>query len=728
MATTSSTTTTTPNQINYNSRDFTQLRQDLINYVQNYQADKFQYFNDASPDMLYLEMLAYIGDTLNYQTDKAFNEAFRESAQNRDSLIKIAQDLGFYNYFPKASSTQAICTINVPAIPNSDGSAMIPDPKYLIGVYSGMQVESNNGTTFECLDEVNFASTDRRTIIPNLDSNNNLVDFTIQKAITLNAGVTKIQRYYVSSTNAQPFLEVYLDDPAVSQVIGVVAVPGNSYDVPDDSAFRDLNNIYVEVEHLAQDSVFIPINPLPSEISTLVNQYTDMTINYGDWVNKPKRFIVRHDNSNRTKLVFGSTLINFDTWEQLIGTTDVSLLTNFSLNQILNNYALGEVPDIDTTLFIQFRSGSGVSTNALSNQITNVINKSYFPVSTAVDFTVLDRVRNSFTIASSLPAVGGTDAMTNEELRNSVGKIFATNDRAVTYQDVQALINQMPPEFGMPFRISYEEIKPKVLNYSQVQNYIATQLANLLTLTTTTDRTNLVFQMNQWLSTLPTQTVQVTQSGQVFDIANTSDQILTNTQTLWVGEKCRLYVLGIDQDTLPTSIYLDPVTNTWQSANAILKQNIKNYLVQKRIIGDWIDIVDATVNNFQIDFTIMADSKNKQKVLIDCLTTLRDYFNIYNWQMNQPIFIANVQTILQQIDGVINVVSLNFWNIFDVDAESGMQYAPAQYGRYFNNTATTYNLQNNKFLMGSVDNVIQSQPSLFLNMKYPETDIKGYVI
>lgn len=716
-----------PQQINYNSRDFSDLRADLISYAQTYHSDIFAYLNDASPDMLFIELLAYIGDNLNYQTDRAFNETFLTTAQSIDSLVLIAQDLGFYNYYPKPSITQAVLSITVPAVANSDGSAMIPNPLYMIGLYSGLQVTSSNGTIFECLTETNFANSNSRTIIPNYDSNNNLVNFTVTKAVALQAGQTLIQRFYVSSTNAQPFLEVFIDDPAVTQVIGVVPVAGNTYVVPDDSAFRDLNLIYVEVEHLAQTQVFVPISPFPSDVLTLVNQYTDMSIQYGQWIDQPQRFIVRRDANNNTKIVFGSALLDYSTLAQLIGSTDLSTINNFSINQVLTNYALGKVPDIDTTLFIQYRTGSGTATNALSNQITTITNKSFFATTAAVDQSVLDQVQGSLTVTSSFPAVGGSDAMSIEELRNSIGSIFSANDRAVTYSDVQSLINNMPPEYGIPFRISYEEIKPKVLNYSQIQNYVATQLASLLTLTTATDRTNLVFTINQWLATLPTETAQITQSGQVFDIATSSSQILTETPSLWVGEKCRLYVLGIDQDLQPTSLFIDS-NGIWQSANSILKQNIKNWLVTKRVIGDWIDIVDASVVNFQIEFTVMADSKNTQKVLIDCLTALRNYFNVYNWQMNQPIFIANVMTVLQQIDGVINVVSLNFWNIFNTDIESGNIYSPAQYGRYYNNTSQAYDTTNNKFLMGTVDNVIQSQPGVFLSLKYPETDIKAFAI
>lgn len=722
-----STNQPTSSKINYNSRDFASLKKDLITYAKNYHSDVFSYLNDASPDIMFIELLSYIGDNLNYHTDKAFNEAFRGTAQSIDSLINISQDLGFYDYYPKPSITQAVVSIDVPAIANSDGSAMIPNPNYMLGLYSGLKCQSSNGSMFECLDEINFASSNLRTIIPNYDSNNVLINYTINKAITLYAGSTFIQRYYVGSNNAQPFLEVFIDDANVSEIIGIVPVIGNTYNVPDDSAFRDLNNIYLQVEHLAQSEVFIPMNSLPNNIEKLVNQYTDMSIQYGQWVNFPKRFIVRRDSSNRTKIIFGSTLLNYSTFSKLIGSSDITSDNSFSINDVLNNFALGQVPDINTTLFIQYRSGSGVSTNALNNQITNIISKEFFPTSQIIDYSSLDIVRSSLKITSNLPAIGGTDAMTTEELRNSIGGVFAANDRVVTHGDIQALINKMPPEFGAPFRISYEEIKPKVLNYNQINNYVSTQLDSLMTLNTSTDRAILVSNMKSFLNDLPTQNVQITQSGQTIDIATSSNQILTNTPSLWVGERCRLYILGIDKDSIPTSLYLDE-NGIWKSANSIMKQNIKNWLVTKRIIGDWIDIMDAFVVNFQIEFTIMADSKNKQKVLIDCLTKLRDYFNVYNWQINQPIYIANVATILQQIDGVINVVNIKFWNIFDKDIESGKQYSPAQYGRYFNNTNISYNSYNNKFLMGNVDNVIQSQPHVFLNLRNPEIDIRGNCI
>ena len=84
--------------------------------------------------------------------------------------------------------------------------------------------------------------------------------------------------------------------------------------------------------------------------------------------------------------------------------------------------------------------------------------------------------------------------------------------------------------------------------------------------------------------------------------------------------------------------------------------------------------------------------------------------------------------ILQEIDGVINVVDLKFYNIFGKDKESNKDYAPVELGRYFNNRPVPYNTQNNKFEVGSVSNVILSRPDTFLSLKYPEVDIRGFVL
>ena len=716
--------------INYFSRDYNQLRNDLINYVKNYHKDKFQYFNAASPDMMYLELLAYVGDTLNYSLDKSFNEAFRGTAQARESLIRIANDFGFYNYYAKPASTQITLSIKVPAIPNNNGTAMIPDSQYLFVIRPGMTVQAKNGSIFECIEEVNFSQELNRKIIPNYDSNGVLLDFTVKKTVPVIAGETKIQRFYITQSNSKPYLEIILDDLEVTEILGVVAVKGNSFTVPSDVEFRaDAENSYVEVENLAQDKIFVELNPTENLAQDLLNAYTDMTINYGEWINKPKRFIVRRDKNNVTSLIFGSTLVDYDNWNKAIGSSTSDLVTNFSLTQILNNLALGQVPEIDTTLFIKYRSGAGVRTNVLGNAIDSIIQKQIVLSNTPNSLTVLEQVRSSLTIESNLPAIGGSNAMANEDIRNSIGKVFAANDRGVTYEDIKALIGKMPAKFGTPFRISYEEIKPKLLNYTQIKNFVEAKLDEILLAGSYSEKDSKIQEVKRYLADYPTQVTDESIFGTQTQLNEISNGLTNGAKEnlLWFGQKCRLYVLGINEDLQPTTLYKDS-GNIMRSPNEALKLNIKNFLKEKRVIGDWLDIVDARVVNIQVEFTIIADKKNKQKVLIDCLTKLRDYFNVYNWNINQPIFKANVVTILQELEGVINVVDLKFYNIFNKDLETGKDYSPEEYGRYKHLKSIPMNSQGNKFEILDFSNVIISDPSTFLHVKYPDIDIKGKVL
>jgi hypothetical protein len=107
--------------------------------------------------------------------------------------------------------------------------------------------------------------------------------------------------------------------------------------------------------------------------------------------------------------------------------------------------------------------------------------------------------------------------------------------------------------------------------------------------------------------------------------------------------------------------------------------------------------------------------------------------------MNHPIFLGNVQTTLQNLPGVINVVDLKIYNIFGsmvgpspdfrtIDPESGREYAPPETGTYRNNNPSPVNIYNNKYLMNSVDNVILCWPDTIFEVKYPDSDIIGHVI
>lgn len=167
------------------------------------------------------------------------------------------------------------------------------------------------------------------------------------------------------------------------------------------------------------------------------------------------------------------------------------------------------------------------------------------------------------------------------------------------------------------------------------------------------------------------------------------------------------------QDPLAASVYIlgyDVSKHLTQPAIP-LKQNLKAYLSQYRMLTDSINIKDAYVINIGIYFEIVIKSNfNNRDVLASCITALKDYFNIDNWQINQPIILSEVyNTIGCDIPGVQSVQTVRISN----------KYGEAQgYSKY------SYDIS-----AGTLKGVIYPSldPSIF-EIKYPDIDIQGKVV
>ena len=84
-----------PKKINYNARNFQDVRSELIRFVKEYYPEIFNDFNDASVGMMLLELNAAVGDMLSTNTDRMFQETQIDYAQQTASIYQIARNLGF---------------------------------------------------------------------------------------------------------------------------------------------------------------------------------------------------------------------------------------------------------------------------------------------------------------------------------------------------------------------------------------------------------------------------------------------------------------------------------------------------------------------------------------------------------------------------------------------------------------------------------------------------------
>jgi hypothetical protein len=141
-----------------------------------------------------------------------------------------------------------------------------------------------------------------------------------------------------------------------------------------------------------------------------------------------------------------------------------------------------------------------------------------------------------------------------------------------------------------------------------------------------------------------------------------------------------------------------------------LKNNLRTYLSQYRMIGDNIEIRDAFVINIGIDFEIIVlPNYTNSQVILACIDSLQEYFEVSKWQMNQPILIRDLYVILDKITGVQTVKNILFSN------KAGTSTGYSQYA-YDIDGATQ-----NMVIYPSLD------PSIF-EIKYPTIDIKGRVV
>lgn len=166
-----------------------------------------------------------------------------------------------------------------------------------------------------------------------------------------------------------------------------------------------------------------------------------------------------------------------------------------------------------------------------------------------------------------------------------------------------------------------------------------------------------------------------------------------------------------DPDTILDLYVLayNPTSNLVITSDTI-KSNLQTYINQYRMLGDTINIKDAFIINIACDFEIVTlPNFNNSDVLARCITTFQDYFNINNWQINQPIILRELSVLLDNVPGVQTVQSINIIN------KAGTNSGYSQYA-YSIPQATQGGI-----IYPSLD------PSIF-EVKYPNSDINGRVV
>jgi len=649
--------------INYVGKDFDTLRQNLIEYSKTYFPNTYADFNESSPGMVFIEMASYIGDVLSFYQDSQLKESLLAYASERKNVVALAQAMG---YKPKVT-TPAVTTLTVyQLVPNNPKNIKEPDYSYCLRIKDGMEISSNSNSNivFRTTDIVDFSLSGSREIdVYSRDTNGLPNQYLITKKVQAISAQQVETNVNVSSTD---YPSITLSDTNIIQIVSIT-----------DSQ----QNKYYEVPYLAQESIFVeqPNTQANGDTATSVGD-----VPYILEVQKvPHRFSVKTNTDNTIDIQFGSGNSSMPDETILPNTKNVGLgLANSiqRLNQsidpsnFLQTNTFGVAPSGQIT--IKYLIGGGVESNINTGDLTSIRRIEYDEDLLAVqNLALYQTYKTSVAVENLEPASGGRGSESIEEIRQNALATFGSQNRAVTRQDYIVRALSMPERYGSIAKV-YVSPDGEIDNNSP-----SSILANPQNIA---EFTNLV-------DSLKGSTKQNIQK----ELVKYLTQKKTATNEINNPFAINMYVLGFDSNKNLTNL------------NNTIKENLKTYLGEYRMMTDAVNIMNGFVVNVGVDFEIICYSNyNKREIVTNCLTQLQNYFNIDNWTFNKPINISEIELILANVEGVMSVPSVKISNLCGGD------------GNYSKNRYNIEQATKGKIVYPSLD------PCIF-EVKYPNKDIKG---
>jgi len=433
-------------RISYNNKTFGEVKSELISMVREYYPEVLKDFSDSSVGTMLIDVNAGVANNLAVNTDRAFQETQLEYAQQRQSILGIAKNLGFNVPGTRPSVTVVDFTVTVPAKGDS------PDEDYYPQLLPGAQV-LGGGQTFETQEVVDWSvaynqyGDKNRAIIPNLDSNGIVQSYNVTKREIVLNGSTSIYKLAIGDEQAIPFFELTLPDTNVLEIQDVILLPGTNYSTnPTEAEWQSTEYKYYEVGYLAQQRVFLDDPDAGTNSSTT----GDTGIKAGKWTDVSRKFIKEFTNGGFCKLTFGSGDNTIDQAEECF--LKVGLTNQEFLQNLMGNSALGEKLKRGYTLFIRYRTGGGTQSNVGEETLTSLGAFTLNVQGSRQDFN--QQVQRSLTASNPIPAIGGNSALNTEEVRYLASYNFSAQERAVTIDDYVFKVSTIPGNYGSPFRVN----------------------------------------------------------------------------------------------------------------------------------------------------------------------------------------------------------------------------------------------------------------------------------
>jgi hypothetical protein len=452
--------------IKYVNRDFTSLRNSIIDYAKTYFPNTYTDFTPSSPGMMFMEMAAYIGDVLSFYTDNQFQETFIQYSRQTQNLYDLAYMLG---YKPKATNAAtAVMEIYQQLPATTSGSATVPDFSYALQIPANTTVTSNLSGSLQFLitDKVNFAfsSSSDPTVVTVYETAGGVPTYYLVK---------KFRRAISATIKTTPYTfgpPVPFDSRTINDtnIIGIL-------DIRDTVTGDE----WYEVDYLAQDAIYETLtNANPNDPNYLQDPDVASLLRIKQVQN---RFATRFLDKTNLQIQFGSGMPN-DTTEEIIPNpdnvgiglpTDISKMTTaYAPTNFIFTNTYGIAPS-NTTLNVRYLVGGGVTANAQANSIQNIDTTNIkFINSTIANSNLANQIFNTLLVTNPDAASGGSDGDDINELRqNSLGS-FQGQLRNVTFDDYVVRSLSLPSQYGTVSKVYATKPNAASRSVSTVDLYV----------------------------------------------------------------------------------------------------------------------------------------------------------------------------------------------------------------------------------------------------------------
>jgi hypothetical protein len=164
--------------------------------------------------------------------------------------------------------------------------------------------------------------------------------------------------------------------------------------------------------------------------------------------------------------------------------------------------------------------------------------------------------------------------------------------------------------------------------------------------------------------------------------------------------KIRIKLLSYDQNG-----------NLSDVVSTTLKNNILNYLAEYRMINDYVDIESGQVIDLKLEIDLVIDKNGNQTDIVrNVIEEIIDYFRIEKRKMGDPLFVGDLNRLIGQVSGVVNVIDNRVFNL------TGGEYSSSEVAQLYVNNQTKQILQSDMTIFMKSNQIFQ--------IRFPNKDIK----